>query len=427
MDNYKKNLGKIVMTPEGAWDISKKYEFLSLVYEDTTNRGFISKQDVPIGVDIHNKEYWMPFNVSGYAESNIIALAPRRDDGQIQPLTLIEAITSVAEVARKPGVILCFYNNNEDRNDAAARWEIWQFDRINIYDWENPMAWTNLYHSNDKFAGWYTTEEALLANVPYPQVGSYAHVGNDKPNTFIYRCEEKGKWINTEMYAYSDGSALAQQPGQNVDIAMSQKAVTDYVKALEEKFEVLNEQVNPFSIESASTTMKFETGSIANPTFKWSYNKDITSQSFDGENLDIAIREITKQGLTQNTSYSLKAVSVADKEATKQFNVKFALKKYWGTSANEKLSNAEILAMSKDWADNRTLPPTEFNCEGGKYIYYIVPTELASGIQFWIGGLRNTDWEEVLQEVNNNYNYKATYSVFRLMNKQNANIIIEVK
>ena len=35
MEVHKKSLGKVVMTPEGAWDQTREYEILSLVYHDT--------------------------------------------------------------------------------------------------------------------------------------------------------------------------------------------------------------------------------------------------------------------------------------------------------------------------------------------------------------------------------------------------------
>ena len=426
MEVHKKSLGKVVMTPEGAWDQTREYEILSLVYHDTTTRAFVSKQDVPVGIDIHNKEYWMPFNVSGYAESNIIALEPRREDGQIFGISLVEAIESIAEVGRKPGVILCFYNDNADRNDAIARWEIWQFDSINIYDWDNLSCWTNLYYSYNKFVGWFVSEEALLVNYPNPSIGAYAHVGQDKPSTFIYRCEEEGVWVNTEMYAYSDGSALAQQPGQNADIAMSQKAVTDYVKTLEDKIADLNEQVNPFSVSKFNGGGTFEMGSSQTINLSWDYNREIAAQTLNGETLDVTVKSAKFEGVNVNTNYTLQATSSAGKSTSKTVSAKFALKKYWGVSDKETLSNAEILALSKDWA-KREQAPTEFDCTGGKYAFYIIPASMTPGIQFWIGGLRVTDWVEISQEVNNVHNYKEVYSVYRLANKQNGQIIIEVK
>lgn len=55
-----KNLGKVCVTTNGAWDISKDYDKISIVIDETTGISYISKQYVPIGMDIENTDYWQP-------------------------------------------------------------------------------------------------------------------------------------------------------------------------------------------------------------------------------------------------------------------------------------------------------------------------------------------------------------------------------
>ena len=57
MELIKKNLGKVAITCDGKWDINKSYDKLSLVYDNKTNISYISKQDVPIGINIDNITY----------------------------------------------------------------------------------------------------------------------------------------------------------------------------------------------------------------------------------------------------------------------------------------------------------------------------------------------------------------------------------
>ena len=147
MQQYRKNLGKVSLTSEGAWNSKNDYEVLSIVYDEHTLHGFISRQAVPAGVDLYNKEYWMPFNVSGYADNNIIILSEKTSEGTIKAYTLEEAINSIASVGRRPGAILGFYNENSDRLDIGGCWEIWQFNDTNIYNWENVNSWHNLYYN----------------------------------------------------------------------------------------------------------------------------------------------------------------------------------------------------------------------------------------------------------------------------------------
>ena len=177
MKQFKKNLGKVSLTPEGIWDDSKEYEILSIVSDKNTKHGFISKREVPAGVDLYNTDYWMPLNVSGYADNNMIIYNDKNEEGEIIDYVLEEAIKSVAEVGRKPGLILCFYNKNNDRLDIGACWEIWQYTGGTSDEWENLELWRNIYYNYNQFVGWYRNETMLRKHSPYPEIGCYAYVG----------------------------------------------------------------------------------------------------------------------------------------------------------------------------------------------------------------------------------------------------------
>ena len=202
MKEYTKNLGKVVMTPKGVWSIEKEYEILDIVYDSVTDHAYISKQEVPSGVDLSDSRYWMPLNVSGYSDSNVITLNSFNEDGEIQSYTLEEAIKTIKNVGRKSGAILIFYNNNVNRLDITTScWEIWQFNSINVYDWENLDAWINIYYNYNKFVGWYAADNTLNKEIPNPDVGCYAFVGNIYNEAFVYRCDVKNRWTKTNQKA----------------------------------------------------------------------------------------------------------------------------------------------------------------------------------------------------------------------------------
>ena len=102
------------------------------------------------------------------------------------------------------------------------------------------------------------------------------------------------------------------------------------------------------------------------------------------------------------------------------------MKKYYGVSVREMLTDEEVLALSSLWA-GRAQASTVFDCTGGKYPYYILPTSMVAGIQFWIGGLRNSDWIEEIREITNAYGYTESYTVFRLNSIQTGVLNIEIK
>ena len=70
---------------------------------------------------------------------------------------------------------------------------------------------------------------------------------------------------------------------------------------------------------------------------------------------------------------------------------------------------------------------TTFDCTGGKYPYYILPTSMISGIEFWINGLQNTDWVTEQISLTNASGYTESYTVFRLNTIQTGVLKIEVK
>ena len=55
--NYK-ILGKVCLTANGKWDKTKQYDKISIVFNDADNTSYISRQDVPAGIEITNEDYW---------------------------------------------------------------------------------------------------------------------------------------------------------------------------------------------------------------------------------------------------------------------------------------------------------------------------------------------------------------------------------
>lgn len=186
----------------------------------------------------------------------------------------------------------------------------------------------------------------------------------------------------------------------------------------------LMSKVFPFTM-TLSGGGTYEKGSSQTISLSWTYDRDIESQSINNESLLIGIRAKQYANVATDTTYTLKAIQ-GGQTYTKSVSAQFKVKKYYGVSASGTLTNDEILALSSTWA-GRTQGSTVFDCTGGKYPYYILPTSMVSGIQFWIGGLRNTDWKEETREVTNAFGYKESYTIYRLNSIQTGVLNIEVK
>ena len=64
--NYK-ILGKVCLTANGKWDKTKQYDKISIVFNDADNTSYISRQDVPAGIEITNEDYWQVIGNRGVA------------------------------------------------------------------------------------------------------------------------------------------------------------------------------------------------------------------------------------------------------------------------------------------------------------------------------------------------------------------------
>lgn len=63
-ETYIKNLGKVCITPEGVWNKNAQYNRLCLVSltgEDGLVYSYISRKEVPAGIEIGNTDYWQLF------------------------------------------------------------------------------------------------------------------------------------------------------------------------------------------------------------------------------------------------------------------------------------------------------------------------------------------------------------------------------
>lgn len=198
MKQFSKELGKVSITPKGDWNSSIANEKLDIVYDRRNNQAYIAKQDVPIGVDIDNREYWQPLNVSGYADNNFINLTAENENGTITAYeSLEEAVATIFPINRRVGATLSFYNLNSDRLDRQAEFELWQFNSTDLANWENKDYWNNIYYNWNVFAGWYIDADALKNHVEIPNVGQYAYVGSNLNDAILYQCRTNGTWTNT--------------------------------------------------------------------------------------------------------------------------------------------------------------------------------------------------------------------------------------
>lgn len=126
------------------------------------------------------------------------------------------------------------------------------------------------------------------------------------------------------------------------------------------------------------------------------------------------------QKLTITATYNGQSVS-------KVYNIYFKYKKYWGVSTSASLTSSKVIALAgSTWADSKAMGATTFDCTGGKYVYYVIPSSLGTP-EFWVGGLKNTDVVTTSATVTNASGGSTTYSIMRLANIQTGVLSVEFK
>lgn len=202
MKQFSKDLGNVSLVPKGKWSREQEYERLALVYNACDNLSYVAKTNVPSGVDIENREYWQPMNVTGYGDNNFINLTNENENGTITAFDSIEeAVAAIFPINRRAGAILSFFNLNTDRLDRQAEFELWQFNSTDLANWENKDYWNNIYYNWNVFVGWYISADALNTHVKFPNVGQYAYVGSNLNDAILYQCRTNTIWTNTGIKA----------------------------------------------------------------------------------------------------------------------------------------------------------------------------------------------------------------------------------
>lgn len=180
-----------------------------------------------------------------------------------------------------------------------------------------------------------------------------------------------------------------------------------------------------FDITNFSGGGTYEKGNSQTIVLNWTYNKDIDSQTVNGTAISKELRTITYTNVVTNTTYTLNAIA-GEETKTKNVSATFNVKKYYGVFSEPTITQTDILNLTSAWA-SKTLSTTQFDCTGGRYVYYIIPTSIATNLTFWIGGLQNSDWITTTVDLTNLFGHTESYTIYRLNNKQTGILNIEVR
>ena len=237
-----------------------------------------------------------------------------------------------------------------------------------------------------------------------------------------------------------DGNSLLVQ-GTTDNIDHNGTALSTIIKRLQKRITALEEfiedcgcgdggggggnVVTPISILgfTADTPLVNDLGSVINPTFTWSYNTPgVDLQTLNGINVDSTLRSKQLTGISTDTTVILYA---SYKGYTAQAELKFVFspRVYYGGHSQDNLTNIKELPSTQLGA---SIDDAKFNCEGGKYAYYAVPSSLKDKVSF-VTDDTNPDSKVISYTTYNITVDSIEYTVFKLDNKHNTQFEMDIK
>ena len=195
----------------------------------------------------------------------------------------------------------------------------------------------------------------------------------------------------------------------------------------------LMSEVFPLVLSISGGGNTYELGSTQTPHLSWTVTRkgstvNPTSATVDGssEGVSADLKSWTGSSITNTKTYTVRVgYQGLSKSGTASYT--FRLRKYYGVSSKTTLDNSDILGLAnKSWATGWTMSAATFDCTGGKYPYYVIPSSYydPSTFKCWVGGLRNTDLVVNTQDVVNASGYTASYAVIRLGTLQTGQLSI---
>ena len=167
---------------------------------------------------------------------------------------------------------------------------------------------------------------------------------------------------------------------------------------------------------SSTSALNVEKGkTLSNTVFNWTYNKSITSQSFNGQTLDVNARTYTyPDSFNSNKTFTLRA-SDGTKDFSRNISFNFMNGRYWGVSSLMDLNSSFITSLSnKELSTNRNKTFT-VNCGEDEFIFYCIPSSFGVPT-FTVGGFSGGFDKISTIEFTNSSGHTENYDIWKSSN-----------
>lgn len=182
----------------------------------------------------------------------------------------------------------------------------------------------------------------------------------------------------------------------------------------------------PLTINLTSNTQTIlELGTtISDVVFNWSYNKDIVSQKFNNQALEVSLRTYTYNlPFNSNKNFKLEA-NDGKGDFNKSISFSFLNGRYWGVSSSSVYNSDFIKTLSKELSSSKGKTFT-VNCGEGQFIFYCVPTRFGN-CGFKVGGFEGGFNKVNTIEFTNASGYVESYDIYKSTNSNLGNTTVVV-
>ena len=244
--------------------------------------------------------------------------------------------------------------------------------------------------------------------------------------------------VNASEVNYLNGTTSSVQSQLDAKAASSHQHVSGDVEYANSGYPSLDSvqaaldsllYVSPNIASLTNNIGTVEVGQTVNAlTLNWSYNKTMTSASFNQGvgSIDPSLTSLslTSLGLTSTTNYTLTAGD-GQETANRSTSALFRHKRHHGTSASASLDSSGILSLTNNQFATSRAQTVSLN-GNGQYLYFAYPVSFGQA-SFRVNGLQNTDWIQSTVSHTNGSGHTENYYVYRSSSVQNGTgISIEV-
>jgi len=183
-----------------------------------------------------------------------------------------------------------------------------------------------------------------------------------------------------------------------------------------------------------ATPNVIEVGASQTVTLNWIMTNNPDSQSINNGigSLAVSARSVVTPVLNTTTTYTLSATKSSNPYSANT-TINFRKKRYWFVSADPNIGNSAFaygtlpVGFSEEFTAQRMKNNVEFDCNGGRYFYYMYPAEygVASGTQLIFNSFSVELDPANIRTVNftNQSGYTSSYIVLRSDNLLNSDDI----